>query len=158
MQQIIINQYLSSIRPAHQKMILTIDTCMAAMYVSFSFFFVYCQHSIGIWPVICSMSHCHSLGSKILVPSACPQMIQSSSSSKGFSTTSKFPSHCQADEGRRQSAVLLNVLESLFSRRMMARKVLLRCIFFISIWSLYPVAKFCTAPLPGDVQHPHLIL
>ena len=111
---------------------------------------------IAIWLAICATSRCLSLGSQTLAPSTCPQVIRSSSSSKDFSTTSEFLSHRRTDEGQRQSAALLNVLEILFSRRMMARKVLLQYVYiYISIWSFYPVAKYCKAPFPRNVQHPH---
>jgi hypothetical protein len=57
-------------------------------------------------------------------------MTPSSRSSRGFSTTFGFPSHRRTDKGQKQSVALSNVLENLFSRRMMARKVLLRYVFF----------------------------
>ena len=84
--QQMINHYLSSICPAPQKMILTINTCMAAVYM-FSFFLgpsLFNANTIGIWLAIYATSRYHFLEPQTLAPSACLQANQSSSSSRIF--------------------------------------------------------------------------
>jgi hypothetical protein len=66
------------------------------------------------------------------MPSIFHQAILNSNSLKGFLTMSVFPFHRRTDKGQRQSMVLSNAPESLFSRRMMVGKVLLRYVFLLS--------------------------
>jgi hypothetical protein len=44
----------SSVRPVPQKMILTIDTCTAAVYVLLLSLVIYCLQSLDIWAAICT--------------------------------------------------------------------------------------------------------
>jgi hypothetical protein len=63
-------------------------------------------------------------------------MTRNLSASRDSSTTFEFPSHRRTGKGQKQSVASSNVAEILFSRRMMARKVLLRYVFF------FPSAHF----------------
>ena len=80
-------------------MILTIDTCTAAVY----FFFCLIAYTIGIWLAICAMLHYRFSEQLTHAPSIYLQVILNSNSQKVFSSTStgKFPSHRQMDKGLR---------------------------------------------------------
>ena len=151
--QWIINHYLSSIRPAPQKMILTIDTCTAAVYVSILFLFlvIYDLQYIGIWLAISATSRCRFSEPVTPVLSIFLRTTQNLNNWKDFSTMLEFLSRRRMDKGLRQSVALSNAPEILFSQRMMVRKVLLRYVFYIFILSLYCIAKSYKAPFPGNV-------
>ena len=75
------------------------------------------------------MSYCRFSEPLTHAPSIYPQVILNLNSWKDFSSTSEFLSHRQTDKGQRQSVGSSSVLEILFSRRMMAKKVQLGYVF-----------------------------
>lgn len=140
MQQLM-NQCPSSIRPAPQKMILTIDTSLRHC----RFFFTFCltlfiTYTLDIWLAICATSRCRSLEPLVYMPSIFLQMIPNLNSLNDSST----------DEEQRQSVVLSNTPESLFFKEWWSGK------YCCSTFLIYPylvilVANFCKASLSGDL-------
>ena len=153
----IIIQYLSSIRPAPQKMILTIDTCTAAVYVSC---FIPCYLS----PTTLYRYLAGDLRNVALsfLGTTDTRALNLSSSDPKFKQLEKFLNNVQisipTSNGRRTKTIrglIERAGKFVFSKNDGQESTVAVCLLFISIWSFYPVAKYCKAPFPRNVQYPH---
>ena len=68
----------------------------------------------------------------VLIHSPTSEILEHSIPWKGFLIMSESRFLCRTVQGQRQTAALSNVLESLYSQRMMVRKVLSRYVLYIS--------------------------